>query len=145
MTNTVTTARIDLDDLPTTDGPALRPPTDYRNLLRLRRSLPAAALTSALGPIFNHIDLHTLATRGAYLARRAVTDDAPAAELAAVAKVLADALAAPTAAPVAAAITALRTDPQHTHRRHPELLMLAYRDLLTNPAVVNAPPLRAAH
>jgi hypothetical protein len=150
MTNTLATVRIDLDTTTTTTtaphpAQALRPPTDYRTLLRLRRSLPAAALTSALAAIFDDTDLHTLAARGMYLARRAHTDTAAARELAAVATVLADALAAPTATPVTTAIDALRTDPRHAHRGARELLMLAYRALLTDLAVVNAPPLRAAH
>ncbi len=105
MTNTLATVRIDLDTTTTTPrtAPPLRPPTDYRTLLRLRRDLPAAALTSALTPIFDDTDLHTLAARGMYLARRAHADTAAAVELAAVAAVLADALAAPTATPVTTA------------------------------------------
>lgn len=110
-------------------------PTDYRSLmrLRLRRALPAPILHKALGTLFEDIDLHTLAVRGTHLARRAPADTAAAAELAAIARVLAEVVASPSAARVTTTIAALRTRIGHTHRNGFELLMFAYRDLLDDP------------
>ncbi|QXU56321.1 hypothetical protein [Rhodococcus sp. LW-XY12] len=108
-------------------------PTDYRSLMRLRRALPAPILHKALGTLFEDIDLHTLAVRGTHLARRAPADTAAAAELAAIARVLAEVVASPSAARITTTIAALRTRIGHTHRNGFELLMFAYRDLLDDP------------
>ncbi|QXF84386.1 hypothetical protein HBA53_25240 (plasmid) [Rhodococcus pyridinivorans] len=108
-------------------------PTDYRNLMRLRRALPAPILHKALGTLFEDIDLHTLAVRGTHLARRAPADTAAAAELAAIARVLAEVVASPSAARVTTTIATLRTRIGHIHRNGFELLMFAYRDLLDDP------------
>lgn len=101
-------------------GRLVRPvaPTDYRSLMRLRRALPARVLHGVLATIFDEIDLHTLAVRGTHLARRAPAD-AAAAELAAIALVLADVVAAPNAARVTTTIAALRTRLGHAHRNGP--------------------------
>lgn len=108
-------------------------PTDYRSLMRLRRALPAPILHKVLGTLFEDIDLHTLAVRGTHLARRAPADTAAAAELAAIARVLAEVVASPSATRVTTTIAALRTRIGHTHRNGFELLMFAYRDLLDDP------------
>ncbi|USI93031.1 hypothetical protein [Rhodococcus pyridinivorans] len=108
-------------------------PTDYRSLMRLRRALPAPILHKALGTLFEDIDLHTLAVRGTHLARRAPADTAAAAELAAIARVLAEVVASPSAARVTTTIATLRTRIGHIHRNGFELLMFAYRDLLDDP------------
>ncbi|MCD5422762.1 hypothetical protein LRS71_24975 [Rhodococcus pyridinivorans] len=108
-------------------------PTDYCSLMRLRRALPAPILHKALGTLFEDIDLHTLAVRGTHLARRAPADTAAAAELAAIARVLAEVVASPSATRVTTTIAALRTRIGHIHRNGFELLMFAYRDLLDDP------------
>ncbi|MCT7293801.1 hypothetical protein NVV99_23115 [Rhodococcus sp. PAE-6] len=108
-------------------------PTDYRSLMRLRRALPAPILHKALGTLFEDIDLHTLAVRGTHLARRAPADTAAAAELAAIARVLAEVVASPSATRVTTTIATLRTRIGHIHRNGFELLMFAYRDLLDDP------------
>lgn len=110
-------------------------PTDYRSLMRLRRALPAPVLHEALTTLFEDIDLHTLAVRGTHLARRAPTDTAAAAELAAIARVLAEVVASPSADRITTTIATLRTRIGHAHRNGFELLMFAYRDLLDDPCV----------
>jgi len=110
-------------------------PTDYRSLMRLRRALPAPVLHEALATLFEDTDLHTLAVRGTHLARRAPTDTAAAAELAAIARVLAEVVASPSADRITTTIAALRTRIGHAHRNGFELLMFAYRDLLDDPCV----------
>lgn len=137
---TLTTPQIHLD----TTAPDTRP-TDYRALIRARHTLPTPDLTSAFATLFDEIDLTTLAARGVRLARRAATDTTAAAELEAISTVLAATVAAPAAERLITTALTLHHRPEHTYRTGAELLMLAYCDLLTDPAVVNAPPLRTAH